>query len=82
MGIMNCGFRETQNRTCTSEWRRLMVLFRVLIRVKRIATVLCRLLFGTAQNSDTLLLMTILSTPLQILKQRGYTGRSACFLRQ
>ncbi|KAF8415202.1 hypothetical protein L210DRAFT_3465017 [Boletus edulis BED1] len=37
-----------------------------------IAASLCRLLFGTARVNDTLLLATILSTPLEILKRRGY----------
>ncbi|KAF8432206.1 hypothetical protein L210DRAFT_3763951 [Boletus edulis BED1] len=38
-----------------------------------IATSLCRLLFGTVKVSDTLLLATILSAPLEILNRGGYS---------
>ena len=52
-----------------------MSWFLGLIRGIRIATSLCRLLFGTAKTSDTLLLTAILTTPLEILKRRGHIGQ-------
>ena len=52
-----------------------MSLLLGLIRGIRIATSLCRLLFGTAKTSDTLLLTAILTTPLEILKRRGHIGQ-------
>lgn len=52
-----------------------MSLLLGLIRGIRIATSLCRLLFGTAKTSDTLLLTAILTTPSKILKRRGHIGQ-------
>ncbi|KAG6379359.1 hypothetical protein JVT61DRAFT_11822 [Boletus reticuloceps] len=55
------------------EWIELWVSVDAELDMYEIATSLCRLLFGTVKASDTLLLATILSAPLEKLKQRGYS---------
>ena len=42
----------------------------------RISTSLCRIIFQSSKVKDALLFMTILSTDLKVLKQRGYNGAS------
>jgi hypothetical protein len=42
----------------------------------RISTSLCRVIFELPKVNDALLFMTILSTDLKVLKQRGYNGAS------
>lgn len=49
--------------------------FRVLKKAKRLAVSLCRVFLGKVNLSDALLLTTILSADLDVLKRRGYVGQ-------
>jgi len=49
--------------------------FQVLKKAKRLAVSLCRVLLGTVNLSDALLLTTILSEDLDVLQRRGYEGQ-------
>jgi hypothetical protein len=46
------------------------------LMTSRISTSLCRIIFQSTKVKDALLFMTILSTDLKALKQRGYNGAS------
>ena len=43
----------------------------------RVSTSLCRIIFQSPKANDSLLLMTMLSTDLKVLRQCGYDGTSS-----